>query len=29
MFAIFTQQMRQLGAALFNILHVIAKANHW
>lgn len=29
MFAMLTHSMRQFGAALFNVLHVIAKANHW
>jgi len=29
MFAMLTQQMRQFGAALLNVLNVIAKANHW
>ena len=29
MFAMLTDLMRHFGAALFNVLNVIAKANHW
>lgn len=29
MFALLMHSLRQFGGALFNVLHVIAKANHW
>ncbi len=29
MSAMLTHSLRQFGAALFKVLHVIAKANHW
>lgn len=29
MFAMLTHSLRQFGTALLNVLHVIAKANHW
>lgn len=29
MFAMLTHSLRRFGAALFNVLHVIARANHW